>query len=101
MKYEININDKNEVAINYNGKCYGVWNNEANIDCPEDLTFGRDLNDILEIGIDIGRQMERDSEVNKLKQADVIKSVCDHDYEPIGCYDQNGKFKCQKCNDVI
>ena len=49
------------IQIIYNGKVYGEWNNEANCDYPEDLIIGRDLNELVEIGIEIGRQMERDA----------------------------------------
>ena len=49
------------IQIVYNGKIYGEWNNDANIDYPEDLIIGRDLNELVDIGIEIGKQMERDS----------------------------------------
>lgn len=49
------------IQIVYNGKVYVEWNNEANCDYPEDLIIGRDLNELVEIGIEIGRQIERDT----------------------------------------
>ena len=48
------------IQIVYNGKVFGEWNNEANCDYPEDLIIGRDLNELIDIGIEIGKQMERD-----------------------------------------
>ena len=50
------------VEIVYNGKVYGQWNQEANQDYPEDLIFGRDLNELVDIGIEIGKQIQKDSE---------------------------------------
>ena len=49
------------IEIVYNGKVYGEWDENANIDYPEDLTLKRDLNELIQIGIKIGKQMERDS----------------------------------------
>lgn len=49
------------VQIIYKDKIYGEWNNEANIDYAEDLIIGRDLNELIDIGIKIGRQIEKDS----------------------------------------
>ena len=46
--------------IVYDNKIYGEWNNEANIDYPEDLTLERDLSELIEIGILIGKQMKTD-----------------------------------------
>jgi hypothetical protein len=51
--------------ITYNGKVYGEWDNEANIDSPEDLTLERDLSYLLHIGIEIGKQMKLD-EINSI-----------------------------------
>ena len=48
------------VQIVYNGKVYGEWNQEANSDFPEDLIFGMDLDQLVEIGVEIGKQIERD-----------------------------------------
>ncbi|MCP4648775.1 MAG: hypothetical protein GY853_01665 [PVC group bacterium] len=48
------------VRISYNGVIYGAWDEDANINYPEDLTLERDLSLLVEIGVLIGRQMERD-----------------------------------------
>ena len=55
VKY--NIDSNNQVYIIYDRKIYGIWNNEANIDYPENLIIGRDLNELIDIGIQIGIQM--------------------------------------------
>lgn len=60
MKVEFKEKDERFIEIIYNGKVYGEWNNDANCDYPEDLIIGRDLDELVEIGIEIGRQMERD-----------------------------------------
>ena len=52
--------NKNYIDIIYNGKVYGSWNNEANIDYHEDLTLERDLSELIDIGIEIGRQIQKD-----------------------------------------
>lgn len=53
--------ESNYIQIVYNNKVYGEWDNDANIDYPEDLIIGRDLNYLIDIGIEIGKQMEKDS----------------------------------------
>lgn len=49
-----------EYNIVYNGTVYGTWDNEKQIDCPEDLTLQRDLLELINIGIEIGKQMRND-----------------------------------------
>ena len=67
MKYEFRDKEiKNcatceTVEIVYNGKVYGEWDENANVDYPEDLTLRRDLSELIQIGIEIGKQMERDA----------------------------------------
>jgi len=57
---KITKSEQRYIQIVYNGKVFGEWNNEANCDYPEDLIIGRDLNELIDIGIEIGKQMERD-----------------------------------------
>ena len=70
MEYELRDKKVSNPAISetieivYNGKVYGEWEKDANIDYPEDLTLSRDLSELIEIGIKIGKQMERDSKQN-------------------------------------
>jgi len=59
------------VNIIYKDKVYGEWNNDANCDYPEDLTIERDLPDLIEIGIKIGRQMEIDSRSEDYNERDL------------------------------
>ena len=66
MKFEIKENSEGEFLydIIYNGEVYGTWNDEKHIDCPEDLILGRDLNELINIGIKIGYQMKKDEDRN-------------------------------------
>lgn len=56
--------EEDMVDITYNGKKYGDWCQSANSNYPEDLIFGRDLNELIDIGIEIGKQMEKDNPSN-------------------------------------
>lgn len=49
--------DESVVDIIYNGKVYGDWYEDANVDQPEDLTLERDLSYLIEVGIEIGKDM--------------------------------------------
>ena len=60
IQYKFVTNDQGLTEIHYNGKSYGDWNDVANIDYPEDLTLARDLKDLIDIGIEIGMQIEKD-----------------------------------------
>ena len=66
MEYEFRHKEVSNTAISetieivYNGKVYGEWEKDANIDYPEDLTLSRDISELIEIGIKIGKQIERD-----------------------------------------
>ena len=45
--------------IIYNGKCFGEWNDNSNIDYPEDLTLCRELAELIDIGIEIGKTINQ------------------------------------------
>ena len=44
----------------YGDKVYGQWDSDANIRYPEDLTLDEELSILIEIGIEIGKQMNSD-----------------------------------------
>jgi hypothetical protein len=48
------------MEIVYNGKVYGEWDEESNVNFPEDLTLSRDLSYLVSVGIEIGKQMQKD-----------------------------------------
>lgn len=75
MDYEFKpqLNDKDQIDIIYNDKVYGTWNNEANVDYPEDLTIGRELNDLIDIGIAIGKQMQLDATLSLYPPKEVVE----------------------------
>jgi len=57
------------VAIKYNGEVIGEWPNHSNIDFPEDLTLDRDLSELVEIGIQIGKQIAGEALAAELTKA--------------------------------
>jgi hypothetical protein len=60
-KYELIENEKNDIIdIVYNSRVYGKWDKEANLMYPEDLTLDGDLIHLLEMGIQMGIQIEKD-----------------------------------------
>jgi hypothetical protein len=56
-KIEFRKNKDNIVDIIYEGKVYGKWDVDANIRYPEDLTLDGDLMNLINIGVEIGKQM--------------------------------------------
>ena len=59
-KYEFILNEKtNIIDIVYNNKVYGQWDKEANLMYPEDLTLEGDLTHLIEMGIQMGIQIEK------------------------------------------
>ena len=79
MEYEFRHKEVSNTAISetieivYNGKVYGEWEKDANIDYPEDLTLSRDLSELIEIGIKIGKQIERDVTWTPIEDSLLIK----------------------------
>lgn len=67
MEYQIiksknpNCNHCYTQEIVYNGVIFGTWDDNANVDYPEDLTLERDLKQLIDIGIEIGKQIEKDN----------------------------------------
>ena len=69
MKYEIRVSkiDYDIHEIYYNDSLYGEWLISSNVDFPEDLTLERDLSYLIDIGIEIGKQMQKDSQNDQTK----------------------------------
>ena len=60
VKFIKSENDDNIINIIYGDKVYGQWDKDANIRYPEDLTLDEELAILIEIGIEIGKQMNSD-----------------------------------------
>lgn len=66
--YEPSNNDMlpHEKNIVHNGICFGTWDNEANINYPEDLTLERDLSYLIKIGIRIGLAIASENKLTEI-----------------------------------
>lgn len=53
------------IEIIFDGKVYGEWNEEANVDYPEDLTLSRDLKYLINVGVEIGKAMAQKPTINE------------------------------------
>lgn len=62
VKFIKSNQDDNIINIVYEDKIYGQWDADANIRYPEDLTLDEELSILIEIGIEIGKQMKSDEE---------------------------------------
>tara|TARA_Y100000389_G_scaffold127220_1_gene124562 strand:+ start:2683 stop:2895 length:213 start_codon:yes stop_codon:yes gene_type:complete len=60
VKFIKSEKDNNIIDIIYGDKVYGQWDSDANIRYPEDLTLDEELSMLIEIGIEIGKQMKSD-----------------------------------------
>ena len=60
VKFIKSQDDNNIINIIYGDKIYGKWDEDANIRYPEDLTLDEELSILIEIGIEIGKQMKSD-----------------------------------------
>lgn len=60
VKFIKSEKDNNIIDIVYGDKVYGQWDSDANIRYPEDLTLDEELSMLIEIGIEIGKQMKSD-----------------------------------------
>lgn len=60
VKFIKSEKDNNIIDIVYGDKVYGQWDSDANIRYPEDLTLDEELSILIEIGIEIGKQMKSD-----------------------------------------
>ena len=60
VKFIKSEKDNNIIDIIYGDKVYGQWDSDANIRYPEDLTLDEELVILIEIGIEIGKQMKSD-----------------------------------------
>jgi hypothetical protein len=60
VKFIKSEKDNNIIDIVYGDKVYGQWDSDANIRYPEDLTLDEELSILIEIGIEIGKQMNSD-----------------------------------------
>tara|TARA_B100000768_G_C11114095_1_gene304607 strand:+ start:430 stop:642 length:213 start_codon:yes stop_codon:yes gene_type:complete len=60
VKFIKSEKDNNIIDIVYADKVYGQWDSDANIRYPEDLTLDEELSMLIEIGIEIGKQMKSD-----------------------------------------
>ena len=60
VKFIKSENDDNIINIIYGDKVYGQWDKDANIRYPEDLTLDEELAILIEIGIEIGKQINSD-----------------------------------------
>ena len=58
VKFIKSEKDNNIIDIIYGDKVYGQWDSDANIRYPEDLTLDEELSMLIEIGIEIGKQMK-------------------------------------------
>ncbi len=59
MKGNIQVDtnhDDRVVSVYVNGELHFEWNDDANIDAPEDLTWHRDLSSIFWAGVEAGKK---------------------------------------------
>ncbi len=48
------------IQITHDGNIVYEWNDNANIDYPEDLSWSRDLSKIFEAGVKLGKLLAKD-----------------------------------------